>query len=280
MSDKHLLDVLQMAHFVADGYLQLDGLLSADVCAQIKDDLESGRVRQTWPHFHGVPADQRPGQPLDNCFKGTAVGEAIRSDAVAGVLQSLVGPKAIYDHHAFHITQPGMGGQSLHYDAIIDFRLDFDIELLAFLQDTTHEMGGTRIVPGSHLRPTVDLSRMQHVVGERQIVCPVGTVVAIHQGMWHSGMRNRSDRTRHMFKLRVNPSVLQTRLWDTSSMDRPAVDDELREILTADHGWEGGDLRHEIVRRIRLWRLVSGDDTYDTESWVRRTTFAPSGRRL
>ena len=251
MTDKHLVDVLQMAHFVADGYLQLDGVVSADVCEQIKDDLASGKVRQVWPHFRGVPSAERPGQPLSGCFHGTAVGDAIRSDAVEGVIHSLVGPDPIYDHHAFHITAPGTGGQPLHCDAIIDFRLDFDIELFLFLQDTTFEMGGTRIVPGSHLRPTMDLSRTQNVVGQRQIVCPVGSIVAIHQGIWHSGQQNRSDRTRDMFKLRLNPAVLQTRLWDTRTTDRPDLDDELRTILTTDHGWEGGDLRHEIVRRIR-----------------------------
>lgn len=280
MTEKRLLDVEQMAHFVADGFLRFDGLLSPARCEQVKVDLESGAIRHTWPHFRGVPKDQRPGQPLDNCFKGTAVGDAIRSDELSGIIQSLVGPNPIYDHHAFHITTPGTGQQGLHYDAIIDFRLDFDIELLFFLQDTTWEMGGTRIVPGSHLRPAPDLGRVQHVRGELQIVCPAGTVVAIHQGMWHSGTQNRSDRPRTMFKLRLNPSVLQTRLWDTGTMDRPDLDDVLREILTAEHGWEGHDIRHETVRRIKLWRLVSGDDTYDTESWIRRTTCAPSGRRL
>jgi hypothetical protein len=280
MGDEHLLDVEQMAHFVADGYLRFDGLLSVDLCERIKDELESGTVGQVWPHFRGVPKEQRPGQPLASCFQGTAVGEAIRSDALVGIMDSLVGADPIYDHHAFHVTTPGSGAQGLHYDAIIDFRLDFDIEIFFFLQDTTYEMGGTRIVPGSHLRPTMDLTRMQNVVGQMQTVCPAGTVVVIHQGMWHSGTQNRSDRARYMFKLRVNPSTLQTRLWDTSTLDRPDVDDELRAILTAGHGWEGQDLRHEIVRRTRLWRLVSGDDTYDTESWIRRTTCAPSGRRL
>jgi hypothetical protein len=280
MGDEHLLDVEQMAHFVADGYLRFDGLLPVELCERIKAEFEDGTVPQTWPHFHGVPKDQLPGQPLASCFHGTGVGEAIRSDGMAGVLQSLIGPSPLYDHHAFHVTQPGQGAQALHYDAIIDFRLDFDIEIFFFLQDTTHEMGGTRIVPGSHLRPAMDLTRMQNIRGQVQVVCPAGTVVVIHQGMWHSGTQNRSDRVRHMFKLRVNPTVPQTRLWDTTTMDRDDLDDVLRGILTAGHGWEGGDMRHEIVRRTRLWQLISGDDAYDTESWIRRILCAPSGRRL
>src|SRR4051812_15744417 len=100
MGDKHLLDYEQMAHFVADGYLQFDGLLSEEVCQQISAEFESGVVGHVWPDFHSVPPDQRPGQPFANLFRDTAVGNALRSDAVAGILDSLIGPDPLYDHHA------------------------------------------------------------------------------------------------------------------------------------------------------------------------------------
>src|SRR5581483_6750689 len=63
-------------------------------------------------------------------------------------------------------------------------------------------------------------------------------------------------------------------------LSEPAVVDDVRAILSAGHGWEGNELRHEYVRRIMLWRLLTGDDSFDTESWVRRTDCRPSGRAL
>src|SRR5581483_11355159 len=173
-----------------------------------------GVLGNVWPTYKGQPGHLRPGQPLANFFRETAVGALLELDAVAGLVRSLVGPDPLYDHHYFHVTKPGSPSQPLHYDAMIDFRLDFDVQVFVFFQDTPREMGGTLIVPGSHLRPAPALTRLHNVVGQLPIVCRAGTVLACHQGMWHCAQPNRSDRDRYMFKLRLNPTLCQTRLWD------------------------------------------------------------------
>ena len=112
------------------------------------------------------------------------------------------------------------------------------------------------------------------------VVCEAGALIVCHHGIWHGAQPNRSDRKRYMFKLRLNPSELQSRRFDVSTLAAPGMDDAVKATLSKAFGWEGSDHRHEIVRRIRLWRLLAGDDAYDTESWLRRLECAPSGARL
>ena len=81
-------------------------------------------------------------------------------------------------------------------------------------------MGGTRYVPGTHLRIVSEsaIARYQNIRGQQHVVCPAGTLIFMHHGIWHGGGVNRSDEVRYMFKIRLNPSVPQVRLWDTSDL--------------------------------------------------------------
>ena len=157
--------------------------------------------------------------------RGPSPAGCIELPPVAGALHSLVGPDPTVDHHAVHIREPHEGqAQPLHGDAIIDVRPDaFDVQLMYYPQEVTLEMGGTLSVPGSHLRRTneSDTGRYQNLRGQTRLVCPAGTVVFLHHGIWHGGRRNDSDIRRYMFKIRFNPTVRQLRLWDTSDLDDP-----------------------------------------------------------
>ena len=170
-----------------------------------------GAVRDT--AVRGVP-----GGFLRPPAAGTAAGG--RGPAQPG------GPGAAVDHHSVHVREPhGGDAQPLHADAIIDVRPDaFDVQLMYYPQDVTLDMGGTLSVPGSHLRRIneSDTGRYQNLRGQSRLVCPAGTVVFLHHGLWHGGRRNDSDTIRYMFKIRFNPTVRQRRLWDTSDLRRSA----------------------------------------------------------
>ena len=73
---------------------------------------------------------------------------------MAAVIESLLGPDPIYDHHYAHVIAPrNEWSQPWHADAILDpRRAAFDIQLCFFFHDTPREMGGTMYLPGSHLR--------------------------------------------------------------------------------------------------------------------------------
>ena len=99
----------------------------------------------------------------------------------------------------------------------------------------------------------------------------VGTVMVAHHGIWHCAQPNLTDRTRYMFKLRLNPTVRQLRLWNMADMD----DVDLSAILHKNHEWYGNEVRIEVVNRIRQWRFLIGDESFDVGYWMSRLDNMP-----
>jgi Phytanoyl-CoA dioxygenase (PhyH) len=262
---KHLLTSVQMARFVAHGLVRMDAVVPDEMNAQAIDVFQAG-----------IPAAPY-GTPIEETYpEGSFARRLVQLPDVAGAIYSLVGPDPTIDHHAVHIRQPHQGqAQHLHGDAIIDVRTDaFDVQLMYYPQDVTLEMGGTLSVPGSHLRRIneTDTGRYQNLRGQNRLVCPAGTVVIVHHGIWHGGRRNDSDIARYMFKIRFNPTVRQIRLWNTDDLDDPAVYDELR---TRFPWYENATGRLEFYNRIMMWRALTGDDTFDLDYWATRVSNRP-----
>lgn len=265
MTDIPLLSSVEMARFVAHGSVRLDAVVPSEMN---EEGLEVLR--------RGVP-DVPYGSSVEDAYPdGSFVRRLVELPSVAGALRSLVGPDPRIDHHAVHIREPHEGGaQPLHADAIIDVRTDaFDVQLMYYPQDVTLDMGGTLSVPGSHLRRTneSDTGRYQNLVGQSRLVCPAGTVVFLHHGLWHGGRRNDSDTVRYMFKIRFNPAVRQRRLWDTSDLADPAVAEHLGTYFP---WYEQATARLEIYNRILLWRALTGDESFDLDHWVTRVSNRP-----
>ncbi|EFL20298.1 phytanoyl-CoA dioxygenase (PhyH) superfamily protein [Streptomyces himastatinicus ATCC 53653] len=262
---EQLLTSARMARFVAHGYLRLNSVVPDALNDQALGVLAAG-----------VPAVPY-GTPVAEAFpEGSFARSLLDLPAIAGALSSLVGPDPTIDHHAVHIRQPQEGqAQPLHGDAIIDVRPDaFDVQLMYYPRAVTLEAGGTLIVPGSHLRRTneSDTGRYQNLLGQQRMVCEAGTVLILHHGIWHSGRRNDSGVPRYMFKIRLNPTVPQVRLWNTDDLGDPAVAEELR---TRFPWYEQATGRLELHNRIRLWRALTGDPSFDLDHWVTRVTNRP-----
>lgn len=249
----------QMAQFVAAGFLRFDAVAGAGTNRAAMAVIEKG--------LPGVTA----GTPLSQAYADQpAIAEILALPQVAGAIASLVGPGPLVDHHATHV-RPARGGESqhLHADAIIDTRTAFDIQLMYYPHEVTPEMGGTLIVPGSHLRRIneSDIGRYQNLLGQVPLVCPAGTVLILHHGMWHCGRRNDSDQARYMYKIRLNPTVRQVRLWDTADLDVPGVGEALRQRFL---WYENATGRLEFTNRAKLWRHLTGDEGYDLDYWLTR----------
>ncbi|SEH00740.1 Phytanoyl-CoA dioxygenase (PhyH) [Nonomuraea solani] len=260
-----LLTSAQVAGFVAAGYLRLDGIVPAELNDQAIGVLDAGIPR--------VPY----GTPVTSAFpEGSFARRLIELPEVAGALHSLVGPDPTVDHHAVHVREPQGGeAQPLHADAIIDTRMDaFDVQLMYYPREVSADMGGTLVVPGSHLRRIneSDTGRYQNLLGQTRLTCPAGTVMLLHHGIWHGGRRNDSSTRRYMFKIRFNPTVPQVRLWDTSDLADPAVVDALN---TRFPWYEQATGRLEIHNRARLWRAMTADASFDIEYWTTRVNNRP-----
>ena len=263
MVDKqHLLNTKQMAQFVADGLLRFDELVPDELNRAACAEMEAGVLRG------------KAGVPMDELWQDLAIGQVIRLPAIQGMINSLVGPGSLYDHHAVHTVNANHEhGQIWHADAIIDTRMHFDVQFFYFAHDTPREMGGTMFLPGSQYRRVSesDIARYQNFLGQMPMVCKAGTVAVAHHGIWHCAQPNLTDNKRYMFKLRLNPTVRQKKLWNTDDID----DAEISDLLNANHRWYGNEVRLEAVNRIKMWRFLTGDDSFDLSYWLSRLENAP-----
>ena len=304
MSSTALLTTRQMAHFAASGYLRFDGIVPADLNQAFLEEIghtESGSdVREHYRRIMDTSAIPvvAAGTPLADAYPDeSALGRILALEPVAGLIESLVGRDCVLDHHFLHITfSPELTGRTLpaqhtHQDSTIDPRRAFDIQLMYFPQAVAESMGGTRFLPGSHLRVVSEaaISRYQNIVGQQHVICPAGTLLVVHHGIWHGGGANRSDRLRYMFKIRLAPTERQCRLWDTGDLDlndpqkpifwlgEPRDPEDVHTILTEPEPWFEADTgRLEYLNRIRFWRYLTGDDTFDADYWVTRVENEPA----
>ncbi len=280
MIDKaHLLNSRQMASFAARGFLCFEALVPAAVNERAMREIEGG-----------VPA-LAAGTPRSQCYPSPSVlGEILRSPEVAGIIYSLVGPEPLFDHQFVHVREPHQdSAQHLHGDSTIDLRMHFDVQLMYFPHAVTLDMGGTLLVPGSQFRRIneSDIGRYQNIVGQLPLVCQAGTILALHHGVWHCGRQNTSSQKRYMFKVRLNPTVRQRRLWNTDDLDESVGQqhpifspqtptDDIQAILSKSEPWfEGGNGRLEILNRIKFWRFLTGDENFDAHYWLTRLENMP-----
>jgi hypothetical protein len=279
---KFLLTSNQVAEFVARGVLRFDEIVPDEINKAIVAEMDAGTITSH-------PA----GTPFSKCYPDPSpIGKMLRMPEIQGIVQSLVGPDSNFDHHAVHVRQPNeAGAQGLHGDAIIDTRMHFDVQIMYFPHDVTLEMGGTLLLPGSHFRRINegDVGRYQNFLGQMPIVCKAGSMVIVHHGIWHAGRQNKTDRIRYMFKVRLNPTVRQYRLWNTDDLmdngnadriiyggsTKPAEQDVQTILNHAEPWFEASDGRIEIVSRIKLWRFLTGDEDFDCAYWLTRIENRP-----
>jgi hypothetical protein len=283
MSD-HRLSTRQMAEFVANGFLRFDGIVPDDLNGRVVDEIAQLNAERFLPSGMTPPES---GTPFDECYPlPSAIGEYLRLPAVRGIVESLVGPSPTYDHDwVHHIPAGGTHRQPLHVDAITDSTdPTFDIQLFYFPAAVAPGEGGTRFVPGSHLRRVTSsgLDRYHHIVGEQQVACDAGTVVVFHHGLWHAGQPNPGGNDRWLYKIRLNPTEPQVRHWNSNDFDEMhnspsdhifarVQPGSVAEVLRTWHPWTSvAQYRNDQIQRARLWRYLSGDDAYDVDYYLTR----------
>ena len=298
---KHL-TTSQMAQFAARGFLQLDTPIPDALNKQFLNDIgkSSEQPDSIINHYDAIRQSSTipivpAGTALRDAYpKGSAPAKLLADRFVAGAIDSLVGLDCLFDHHFLHITFPEemypdamrpVRAQNTHQDSTIDPRQAFDVQVFYFPHEVTLAMGGTRFIPSSHFRIVSEASigRYQNVRGQQHVICPAGTVMFFHMGLWHGGGMNRSDQKRYMFKIRLCPSKRQRRLWDpNASYDKAqrAIfwtggqqpdSDHLHSILTRPEKWFELDTgRLEYINRIRFWRYLTGDKNFDADYWLTR----------
>ena len=291
----NLLTTSQVAEFAAKGCLRFDGLIGSDLNQEFLDLFAED-----------IGSDDRyVNRVIPNCKPGTYVSQAFPQDhplskilaqpVVAGTLKSLMGTNPIFDHHHVHMTFPNRSRvQTNHQDSTIDLRSkNFDIQMIYFPHEVNDKMGGTRYIPGTHLRTVHEsqIARYQNIRGQIRVTCPAGTIIFFHHGIWHGGGKNTSDVPRIMYKLRLQPSGSQSLQWDTSdlteerikSWQRPIFhafgkreEDDVPSKLMSHEPWFDNTSRLEYMNRVRFWRTLLNDAELDIDYWLTRVENEPA----
>ncbi len=287
----HRLTTAEVARFVADGFLRFDALVPDDVNQRVIEELDA-LFKIKINHAIGAPAPEgmhfpESLTPLSDCYPApSAIGDYLRLPQIQGIIQSLVGADPVFDHDFVHLLPAGSTyTQHLHVDAVIDNPSPaFDIQLFYYPTEVKPGCGGTRMVPGSHLRRSraEGVARYQNILGEQQYSGPAGTVMVFHQGMWHAGQANPGNDDRWLYKIRLNPTQPQVRLWNMDDFDGLHNDardhtfahrrnDSVAEILRQMQPWQQGhETRYELMQRTRLWRYLSDDPSFDADYYYTR----------
>ena len=301
-ANDHRLTTAEMAEFVANGYLRFDGLVPDVLNQQALEELRDlyplklgNAVRATGlnPDELGITKAKEGVQtpesltPLSECYPPpSAIGEMLRLPQVHGIIESLAGTDPLFDHDFVHfIGANSPTGQHLHVDAVVDNRdPSFDIQLFYYPSEVKPGAGGTRFIPGSHLRYTraEGVSRYQKILGEQHYHGSAGTVLIFHHGLWHAGQPNPSPEDRWMYKIRLNPTVPQIRLWNQDDFGALHNDPRDHTFAHARTGsvaqklrkmqpWQKGhEARYEQMERAKLWRYLSGDQDFDVDYYHTR----------
>ena len=275
-----LLTSRQMAGFVADGTFVSTPSSRARCARPSLAELAGGGPASPFGAAPGDPAGPAFGRPLAGLFRDwPALRAMIELPAVAAVVTEPARPRPPLRSplHARHRPAASAGASpGTPTPSSIRGGSAFDIQLFFFLHDTPREMGGTMVLPGSHLRLVNEaaIARYQNFVGQTAMACPAGSLLVCHHGIWHCGQPNLTDRPRTMFKLRLAPRAPQRRTWDTRDLDDP----EIGAILSRDHRWYGHEVRLEIANRIRLWRALTGNARFDVDFWLGRIENAGNAR--
>ena len=304
MTEPILLTSAQMASFVARGFLRFDAAVPPEINAQFMAEAggvpeldDGGKIAKVYGETLAASAipEAPAGLPLADVYPPEgAISRLLDLPLVRGALYSLLGEAPVFDHHFLHVTFPPRFheaarhenvSQHTHQDSTVDPRLSFDVQIMYYPHRVTRPMGGTRFIPGTHLRKVseVALGRYQNMLGQQHMVCEAGTLLFLHHGMWHGGGVNLSDDVRYMFKIRMHASGSQVRRWDVADTPRPNAQRAIffrkaapepgtvETILTTPEPWfEQDTSRLEYVNRIKLWRYLTDDPTYDADYWLTR----------
>ncbi len=76
---------------------------------------------------------------------------------------------------------------------------------------------------------------------------------------------HQSDKTRYVFKIRLDPQVQQRNQFNTDGYDSP----EVLAIVKEAQPWAGREYAKDAHQKLRFWRYLTGNDSLDRDQRYR-----------
>ncbi len=207
-----------------DGFFSVPDAFSPEQCRQMAEEFDRLHAAEGDQGGHEVHVE--PGAPrVSNIFNKTTVYDpCLECKPLLAAAHDLLGEFKI---HGANLRDPlkGQGHQELHVDVPKQFADDWwVINALILFDDMTLANGPTRVIPGSHRWPSINVPTVNRanwqpapLTPEEQamvpadleaahpkeilVIAPAGTVVIVNSALWHSGTRNQDGSRRRVLHL-------------------------------------------------------------------------------
>ena len=222
--DGPLLTDAQRTALDRDGFFIVEGVYSAAECREMAAEFD--RLHAAEGARGGAEVHVEPGAPrVSNIFNKTDVYDrCLACKPLLGASQHLLGE---FKLHGANLRDPleGQGHQDLHVDVPKLFAGDWWVSnAIILFDDMTLDNGPTRVVPGSHHWPPMNVPYVNRgdwvpeplsaeeqaripadlaapYPGEVLATAPAGSVIVINSSLWHGGTRNVSGKRRRVLHL-------------------------------------------------------------------------------
>ncbi len=249
----------QRLFFEANGYLMLEGALSAAEVARLRQVTDEALQR-----FNRNP--ELPGSRLPEFVEIEAIMEyhqelfdMVEHPYVFPRVRQLVGGDIAVIDHAYYVTPPGgvVAGSAWHTDlgrrihGVYNPRSILMVRVMYALDDVGPDDGATLVLPGSHrFAADVAVPRVEvpeQMPGSVRMVCAAGSAYLFNGNLLHCPGNNRGTRTRRM--LLFNYGHRWMRMWkghDPSSwLAGRATTPMRRQLLGLGRHYYGKDAPYE-----------------------------------
>ena len=212
ISAKYLLNDVDVARFLVNGYHVVEPDLPAGLNERIADRLDA--------------LTANPGDAITETVP--ELWQVLEHPQVRGVLISLLGEDySVNAHRHWHCKLPGSGFMQWHQDSTNNRGTQIDRLLGLYYPHTiTSDMGPTVIVPGTQFRnaPTDRMATYTNIRGQVPLTVAAGSVAFTHYDLWHGTASNSSSVKRHMIKFLFNrnsENSVPTWNHDPEALNRP-----------------------------------------------------------
>ncbi|MEM7023409.1 MAG: phytanoyl-CoA dioxygenase family protein [Pseudomonadota bacterium] len=228
-----------------DGFFVVPDYYTPEQCRQMAVAFDGLHAAEGDQGGHEVQIE--PGAPrVSNIFNKTeAYDTCLECKPLLAAAHYLLGE---YKIHGANLRNPlkGQGHQELHVDVPKRFADDWwVINALILFDDMTLSNGPTRVIPGSHRWPPINVPSVNRADWEPEplsaeeqamvpedleaahpkemlVTAPAGAVVIVNSALWHSGTRNEDGSRRRVLHLtytrRDLPQQLTQRDYLTESL--------------------------------------------------------------
>lgn len=219
-----------------DGFFIVEGVYTPAECAEMAATFD--RLCAIEGDKGGHEVHSEPGAPrISDIFNKTeAYDRCLACKPMLAASLYLLGE---FKLHGANLREPAKGGghQDIHADVPKKFADDWWVcNGLLLFDDMTRTNGPTRVIPGSHQWPSVNIPLVNQgdwtppqltpeeqalipadlaAPHEREVLvqAPAGSVVIINSSLWHSGTRNESGDRRRVLHLTYTRRDLPQQLY-------------------------------------------------------------------